>query len=128
MKRILVCDDDSGISEVIKIILEQAHYHVTTICNGRAIQKKIKEYQPDVILLDIWMPGISGKEIITLLKRDKQLSHIPIIVISALSDTEKIAQKYGADDFLPKPFEAENLLALVKKYSSEAYKLKSGNL
>lgn len=117
MKKILVCDDDEGISEVIRIILEGANYQVNSLNSGHAIQKKIQQYEPDVILLDMWMPGIEGKEIIIMLKRSKNLSHIPIIVVSALSNTKDISRKYGADDFLEKPFDTNKLLSLVEKYA-----------
>lgn len=117
MKKVLVCDDDKGISEVIKIILEDANYEVNNINNGRAIERKVENYQPDLILLDIWMPGISGKEILSLLKKNEKLSHIPIIIISALSNVNKISKEYGADNFLPKPFDVKDLLSLVKRYS-----------
>lgn len=116
MKRILVCDDDEGISEVIKIILTQSNYDVNIISNGHGILKIVDKYQPDVILLDIWMPGLSGKEIIPLLKKDQRFSHVPIIIISALNEKKEVFKKYGADDFLAKPFDMKELLMIVKKY------------
>ena len=118
MKKILVCDDDDGISEVIKVILEGAGYNVGVLNNGRSIQKKITQFKPNLVLLDLWMPGIDGKEITKILKKDKNFSKIPIIVVSALNDTRKIALDCGADDFLSKPFEMNSLLFMVKKYTS----------
>lgn len=117
-KKILVCDDDQGISEVMKVMLESDGYLVNVVNNGRAIQKKVKEYKPNLILLDIWMPGIDGKEITKLLKKDKDSLSIPIVVVSALNDTKKISQDCGADGFLSKPFEMSTLLELAKKYTS----------
>lgn len=118
MKRILVCDDDEGIAEVMRIMLEGAGYTVNIVNNGKSIQKKVAVFKPDLILLDIWMPGIDGKEITKLLKKEKSSSKIPIIVVSALNDTKKIADDSGADGFLPKPFDMDTLLALAKKYTS----------
>lgn len=115
-KKILVCDDDEAIAEVLQIMLEEAGYRVKLLFNGKAIQKRIKEYMPDLILLDIWMPGIGGEEVTHLLKTDPTMKHIPIVIISALHEHEvrKIVKKIGASGFLAKPFEMRELLDLVK--------------
>jgi len=118
MKKILVCDDDEGIAEVMRIMLEGAGYTVNVLSNGKSIQKKIEIFKPNLIFVDVWMPGIDGKEITKLLKREKSSSKIPIIVVSALNDTRKIAKDCGADGFLEKPFDMNTLLNLAKKYTS----------
>ncbi len=118
MKKVLVCDDDDGILEVISIILQEQQYDVQTSVNGKAIIKKVKAFCPDVILLDIWMPGIDGREVTKLLKREPQTAGIPIIVISALNDTEKIAKDCGADDFMTKPFDMDDLLEKVHVHAN----------
>lgn len=118
-KKILVCDDDEGIVEVMRIILEDNGYQVKTLSNGKAIHKKTLEYCPDIIFLDIWMPGIDGREVTKLLKNDQQTAELPIVVISALNDTKKIAHEVGADDFLEKPFDMTDLLDMVEKYTSK---------
>src|SRR5260221_8707735 len=104
MKKILICDDDEGIVEVMQIILEENNYEVSTILKGKGIEKKILEFKPDLIFLDIWMPGMDGQETTKLLKHDPKFSHIPIILVSALNEIDKIKHKVGADDFLAKPF------------------------
>lgn len=116
-KKILVCDDDQSILEVVEIVLTSNNYQVSTLTNGKAIQKKVIDLQPDVILLDLWMPGIDGKEITKLLKSNDQTKNIPIIILSALNDTEKIAHSIGADNFLAKPFDINDLLKMVEKYA-----------
>lgn len=113
--KIFVCDDDPGILEVVKIILEQNNYKVLTASSGKGIQKKLAESQPNLLLLDLWMPGIEGTEITRILKKDDSTKNIPIIIISALSDTNNITRQIGADGFLPKPFAISDLLAIVKK-------------
>lgn len=117
-RKILVCDDDEGIAEVMKVMLEGAGYTVAVVSNGKAIKKRVESYKPDLVLLDVWLPGIDGKEITKILKRDKNLSHVPVVVVSALNDTQKIAKSCGADDFLEKPFDMDTLLNLAKKYTS----------
>ena len=115
-KRILVCDDDLGIAEVMEIILSENGYQVKVLTSGKGIEKKILGFQPDLIFLDIWMPGIDGKEITKVLKRTQEFKKIPIILISALSDGERICKNVGADGFLAKPFEISDLLATIQKY------------
>ena len=117
-KKILVCDDDKGVIEVIQIILEENGYEVKTLQNGKGITKKILAFKPNLIFLDIWMPGIDGKEITKLIKNSSSTKQIPVVVISALNDAGKISQEIGADDFLPKPFELNQLLNLVEKYTN----------
>lgn len=115
-KKILVVDDDLAILEVIKIILEDKGYHVLAHANAALVHKTIEETMPDLILLDIWMSGFDGRDIAKTLKSQHHTKHIPIIVISAHNETEKMAKEAGADDFLAKPFDIEDLLAKVKQY------------
>lgn len=124
MNRILVCDDDPGVLEVIKIILEENKFEVITATNGKGIQKMIAQTRPDILFLDIWMPGIDGKEITKLLKKDEQFKDMPIIIVSALNDTKDIAKEVGADGFLSKPFTIADLLGIVEKNLQKRVTLK----
>ncbi len=112
----MVVEDDEGISGVMKIILEEDGYNVQLLTAGKAIQKRVINYSPNLILLDISMPGIDGREVTLLLKRNQDTKSIPIVVVSALNETEKIARDIGADDFLAKPFAMDALLAMAKKH------------
>lgn len=118
-KKILVVDDDLAILEVIKIILEDKGYNVLTNSNGATVHTSIEEHQPDLILLDIWMSGFDGRDISKKLKSHHKTQHIPVIVISAHNDTEKMAKEAGADDFLAKPFDIEDLLTKVESHLSK---------
>ena len=111
-KKILVADDDPAILDVVTIILEDAGYDVKTTVNGKT-EVFAQKYLPDLILLDIWMSGHNGKNICIRLKAKKLTSRIPIIMISANKDTEKIAKEAGADGFLTKPFDIQALLSKV---------------
>lgn len=117
-KRILVVDDDPGISDVVKIILQEGGYHADVLSDGIDIADKIKVLKPDLILLDIWMSGCDGRDIIKTLRNDSSTNKIPIVIMSALSNTGTIAAESGADDYLAKPFDMNNLLAKVKKYAN----------
>jgi DNA-binding response OmpR family regulator len=116
-KKILVCDDDEGILDIVKLILENKNYQVKTINSGKGIEKKVSEYSPDLILLDLWIPGMDGREITRVLKRQPKTKKIPIIIVSALNETEKISKEIGADGFLPKPFDINDLIKTVEKYT-----------
>ncbi len=119
-KKILVADDDEEVLNVLDIMLKTAGYSVTTMIEGEEVLS-IKENFPDLILLDILMAGIDGRDICKHLKNQASTKHIPIIFISANKDTEEIATHSGADDFIYKPFDMDDLLQKVAKY------LKKGN-
>ncbi len=116
MKTILVADDDLAILEVVKIILSEGGFNVISTSNGAEVEKIIKKSLPDLILLDIWMSGADGREITKKLKSRIETKDIPIIIVSALRETRKIATQIGANDFLEKPFDINQMISLVKKY------------
>lgn len=116
-KRIIICEDDQGILELLKEILEEKGFQVKALTGGKGIQKKILEFLPDLILLDLWMPGMNGKEIIKILKKDDNTKNIPIIIVSALNETEAVAKNYGVEAYITKPFDIDNLLKTVRKYT-----------
>lgn len=114
-KKILVADDDPAIVDAMQMILEDAGYLVNTTLDGETVLQLEKEL-PDLLLLDIWMSGQDGREIAKILKHQDHTKHIPIVMISASKDIEKSAKEAGANDFLPKPFEMDDLIQMVQKY------------
>lgn len=114
-KKILIADDDPAIVDVMQMILEDAGYRVTTTVDGETVLK-MQQGLPDLLLLDIWMSGQDGREITKILKQQDRTKHIPIIMISASKDIDKSAREAGADDFLPKPFEMDDLIQIVQKH------------
>jgi len=112
-KKILVCDDNVDIADVLKIILEGGGYEVKVLNEGRNILKEVKQFNPNLLLLDIMLPGIDGKEISLKLKSDKETKKLPIIVISALNNPKQVAKEAGADGFIAKPFDMQTLLIKV---------------
>lgn len=119
-KRILIADDDQSILEVMQLILEDEGYEVATSVDGEDVYKMNGDF-PDVLLLDIRMSGIDGRDICKYLKSHNLKKDIPVIIISANKDTEQIARNVGADDFLTKPFEIDDLIGKVKKYTDRNY-------
>jgi DNA-binding response OmpR family regulator len=115
-KRILVVDDDEGILDAISMFLAEEGYTVSTTPKGEETYKKIDEFHPDVILLDVLMSGSDGRDICRKLKRDEKTRKIPVIMISAHPSAAKSVFEFGADDFLAKPFETEELILKVTQY------------
>lgn len=114
-KHILIADDDPSILEVVEMVLEDEGYEVEKILDGTLLFESRNTY-PDLLLLDIGLSGVDGRNICTFFKSTADLAHIPIVMISANKDTERIASEAGANEYLKKPFEIEELLAIVHKY------------
>lgn len=119
-KRILVADDNPAILDALKIMLEEDGYSVQTTEDGAVAQTAAKPL-PDLLLLDIGMSGMDGRNICKFLKSAKETTHITVIMVSATKDIELIAKEAGADDFIAKPFQMDHLLGMVAKYTSDSY-------
>lgn len=114
--KILVVDDEPDIIRVVKDVLESEHYTVQVAKNAVESQKRIKESIPDLIILDLKLPGTDGFEICRSLKADEKYQKIPIIILSTkMEQTDKIlGLELGADDYVTKPFSSGELVARVK--------------
>ncbi len=111
--RILVVDDDPGISEMVAILLESEGYDVTVCANGSNVVALYRAERPDLVLLDVMLPGLDG---VTVCKHLREESDVPIIMMSARTDSLDVIAglEAGADDYVTKPFENSVLLARVK--------------
>lgn len=116
-KKIIVADDNLEILYLLREMLEIAGYDVKTSVDGQNI-KDLTDNLPDLILLDIYMSGVDGRDICKQLKSQEATKHIPVIMISAFTNLEKIIPDTGADGFLSKPFEMDELLNKVGRYLS----------
>lgn len=114
-KRILIIDDEPAIVDVLQLMLEDAGYTVEIQTDGHAAEQ-LAEPLPDLLFLDIRISGTNGGALCRHLKSQPTTQHLPIILLSAHQETERIAREAGADDFLTKPFEIENVLSLAAKY------------
>jgi DNA-binding response OmpR family regulator len=111
-KKIFIADDDQDILEIISMILRTKNYEVQATADANDIFN-FKEDLPDLILMDIWMSGLDGREICKSLKENPLTKNIPFIFISANSNIEEIAREYKADDYIAKPFEMQYLLKKI---------------
>ena len=119
-KKILVAEDDLVTQRMLSIRLEINGYNVVTAQDGEEALKKAKEEKPDLLLLDLMMPKMTGYEVCRMLKFDDKYKNIPIIVLSALErqDEREKAVKAGADAVFVKPFDLELLLVKIKEFIS----------
>lgn len=115
-KKVLIVDDDPAIVESLQFVLEDFGFEVTTAEDGTFTNKKFFERKPDIILLDYWLPGENGGEITRRLKMKTHTKNIPIIIISASYNIKEVVIKAGADDFLAKPYNINDLLQIVNKH------------
>lgn len=115
--RILVVDDDHDIVSAIDTILTMESYGVLCAFTGKDSIHQAKKNNPDLILLDYMLPDMNGKQIVEILRKDTTLHTIPIILISAAHNIEEIAKTMAIQACITKPFELENLLTLVEKYT-----------
>lgn len=113
MITVLVVDDEFGVAEVIEAILEDEGYRVITAVNGRQGLARAAESHPDVILLDVMMPILSGPAMLKALKADPALAHIPVVMMSSLDPASVDAQAEGHVGLLRKPFRTSSILRAV---------------
>ncbi len=112
-QRVLIVDDDASISELISIYLTKECYETKIVHDGESAIAEYKSYSPDLILLDLMLPGIDGYEVCRTIRKE---SMVPIIMLSAKVETfdKVLGLELGADDYIIKPFDAKELIARVK--------------
>ena len=110
---VLIVDDEYAGRQTLQSVLEGEGYHLEMAENGWQALEKAKALLPDVILLDVMMPGMTGFEVCQRIRNDPQVAEIPIIILTALDDRESLLNslKAGADDFISKPFDRYELRA-----------------
>lgn len=113
MSKILVVDDDVDILSVMEILLSMKGFEVQVTSKGENTFPKIESFKPDLILLDVLISGYDGRVICKQLKSNKETSHIPVIMFSAHPGAAATIADYGANDFIAKPFDVNNLMKKV---------------
>ncbi len=118
-KKILVVDDDPDIVEVVKMRLSANDYDVITASSGGEGLKKVASEKPNLVLLDIMMPGLDGFAVLEKLRQDANTATLPVIMFTAKGKSSALikATNLRATDYIIKPFEAADLLAMIKKYA-----------
>ena len=114
--RVLVVDDNEVNVKLLIAMLASEHYFVSTAADGFEALAKIAAEKPDIVLLDVMMPGLDGFEACRRIKADPVMADIPVIMVTALSDADDLVRGFevGADDFVTKPFNGLALMARVR--------------
>src|SRR6185437_15882051 len=123
--RILFADDSMTAQNMGKKILIEAGYDVVAVSNGAAAVKKIAEQKPDIIILDVYMPGYSGLEVCEKVRGSLETMKIPVLLTVGKMEPYKPedANRVKADGVIIKPFEASDLLAIMKKFEDRIGKM-----
>ncbi|MDD2904105.1 MAG: response regulator transcription factor [Syntrophales bacterium] len=115
-ERLLVIEDDEDILQLLKYNLAKEGYEVTGVMSGEEAAKALKSSLPDLVLLDLMLPGVDGLDVCRQLKRNAQTGQIPIIMLTAKGEEADIVTglELGADDYITKPFSPRVMLARVR--------------
>jgi len=115
-KQILVVEDERDLAELLQFQLDRAGYSVSTAATGAAALRKIEQQLPDLILLDLMLPELSGIEVASRLRTNPKTASIPIIMLTAKTDEvdQVVGLSVGADDYITKPFSVKVVLARIE--------------
>ncbi len=114
---VLIVDDDKKQLIIIRHILERGGFRVIEALNGDEALEAARTHQPDVMLIDIWMPGINGIDVIQILRQEEEIASIRVIAMSATSshaEASESVRQSGADAYMLKPFKRQALLELIR--------------
>lgn len=117
-KTILICEDDPHLRQLIRVVIGEGFRFVEAHDGDEALKLALA-LRPELIILDLMLPKRSGSEVLTELRHEVPSDETHVIVVSAWPDADEAAFKAGADGFLPKPFEPEELAAIVNKVLDE---------
>jgi two-component system sensor histidine kinase/response regulator len=114
--RILVVDDESDVVLIIKTTLQAEGYDVASATNGKDALEEAFETRPDLIVLDVMMPGMTGFDVLKELKANESTATVPVVMLTGVSDKKKIqeALESGIDYYVVKPFDFDDLLGKIK--------------
>jgi two-component system alkaline phosphatase synthesis response regulator PhoP len=115
-KKVFIFDDNTDILELCTFILEDAGYEIKTSSTSNNIIDQVSAYIPDIIFMDNWLPDVGGIEATRELKNHDQLKTIPVIYFSANNDVMSLADQAGADGYLSKPFDIQDLENIIIKH------------
>jgi DNA-binding response OmpR family regulator len=119
-RKILTCDDEKHIVRLIQVNLERQGYEVITAYNGKECLEKVETEHPDLIVLDVMMPEMTGFEVLEALKKNSETEDIPVIMLTARAQDADVLRGWqsGVECYLTKPFNPMELIAFVKRIFS----------
>lgn len=116
MKKVLVADDNPDILWVVEFLLKKNGFDVVSILDGKNVLKKIEETNPDLVLLDVFLAGLDGRDVCNSIKNQPQTKNIPVIMFSAHTNLSDVMQICDADDFVSKPFDSLYLIEKINHH------------
>ena len=114
---ILVVEDDPQVARLISLVLQRNGYQSQVVADGQTALEKARENRPMMIFADLTIKGMGGEQLCSTLKSSPETKNIPYVVVSGDRDIAEKARVCGADDFMGKPFEFDDLIRLVNKYA-----------
>ncbi len=116
-RKILTCDDEKNIVRLIQVNLERQGYEVVTAYNGRECLEVVEREHPDLIVLDLMMPEMTGFEVLDALKKNPATEHIPVIMLTARTQDQDVLRGWqaGVECYLTKPFNPIELITFIKR-------------
>jgi len=118
--RILIIDDDPDVRTVMNILMKKQGYEVETASQREEAIRKLSEFKPSVILLDVLLSGTDGRELCREIKSTESMKDVPVLMISAHPGAGENIASYGADEFITKPVNTEALLAKLQRLTAKA--------
>lgn len=118
--RILVADDEPALLRLLEFVLGRRGYVIQGVTNGNAAVEVLKNESPDLVILDVMMPGLDGYEVLTFIRETAHLEGLPVVMLTARAqlDDIQLGLSLGADAYLAKPFDPEELLSVVESLIS----------
>jgi len=115
-KRILIIEDEMSIVQLLMLVLSKEGYEVHSCQTGREAIAKMKQVRPHLVLLDVMLPGMDGRSVISIMDQDQDLNSIPVLITSALVESETMFQPFAqVKGFCTKPFVLKDLVDKVKR-------------
>ena len=115
MSKILILDDDADILDILSILLSQSGYEIEALAGGEEIFESIKQFQPDLVLMDVMLGDLDGRVICKDIKDNPVTCNLPVILISAAPGVAQSLQSGAPDSYVDKPFDIDNLLGIIEK-------------
>jgi DNA-binding response OmpR family regulator len=114
--RVLVVEDEEALAKVLKMRLEMEGFEIRTAGDGQEAMEMIAAERPDLVVCDLMMPVMDGKQVTSAIKSDKKLRSIPVLILSALKRQQEVDEltRLGADGFAAKPFDSKELTAKIR--------------
>ena len=119
-KKVVIVEDEDNVRETIELLLTNAGFTVKSFATGNEILRTIQEFNPDVILLDVMLGDIDGRDICREIKTNSITSHIPVIMLSGVPDVYNAILDVGANDVISKPFDETTLLNRIDRQLSNS--------